>query len=480
MGGLSAARRGPWARGRHATPASTRGWNRVSSCDHVPRMFRRPRSAPAVLVVLAGLLLAAPVAAQTGPSPQREAAEEALAEAQRLAGRPRRPQRPRAQRRARPAGAEPQRSQPLRPRGGRPTARPPDRPRRRRDRRPVLHERARAQLLRELLRPLGRLDRRRAAAHEREQLLDAGLRRQDAPRSSSPATSRTSRSDGGRPSRRHARRRPRTDVYLKELNGRRRRCTATPRPTADWREPVRVPGDRRRLRTGRVPAIRRRSHEPLEVTAAHEYNHVLQYGYDIGQDTWMFESTATWAEEKVFPGRSTTTISTCRPGPPAQPAAHLAERDGRKMYGSAIWNHWLEQRYDAATVIERLGGVTGHRRRLRAGGVRVIDPERRRALASPPTSGTSRPRPPSGTAPTAASTRAGPSRATSGARARSIPTVTARRRSTTRPSSCSTSRSRPTAPIRCACASLRRGAADGRSARSRWSAASTAPAATAT
>ena len=47
-------------------------------------MFRRPRSAPAVLVVLAGLLLAAPVAAQTGPSPQREAAEKILDKAQRL------------------------------------------------------------------------------------------------------------------------------------------------------------------------------------------------------------------------------------------------------------------------------------------------------------------------------------------------------------------------------------------------------------
>ena len=31
---------------------------------------------------------------------------------------------------------------------------------------------------------------------------------------------------------------------------------------------------------------------PMEVTAAHEYNHVLQFGYDTAQDTWMFESTA--------------------------------------------------------------------------------------------------------------------------------------------------------------------------------------------
>ena len=41
--------------------------------------------------------------------------------------------------------------------------------------------------------------------------------------------------------------------------------------------------------------------KPVQVTAAHEYNHVLQFGYDFNQDTWMFESTATWMEEKVFP-----------------------------------------------------------------------------------------------------------------------------------------------------------------------------------
>src|ERR671928_1787555 len=40
--------------------------------------------------------------------------------------------------------------------------------------------------------------------------------------------------------------------------------------------------------------------EPMEVTAAHEYNHVLQFGYDTAQDIWMFESSAVWAEDKVY------------------------------------------------------------------------------------------------------------------------------------------------------------------------------------
>ena len=41
--------------------------------------------------------------------------------------------------------------------------------------------------------------------------------------------------------------------------------------------------------------------KPVQVTTAHEYNHVLQFAYDVFEDPWMFESTATWAEDKVFP-----------------------------------------------------------------------------------------------------------------------------------------------------------------------------------
>ena len=47
-----------------------------------------------------------------------------------------------------------------------------------------------------------------------------------------------------------------------------------------------------------VPELQPTPLEPMQVTAAHEYNHVLQYAYDTFQDTWMFESTATWARRR--------------------------------------------------------------------------------------------------------------------------------------------------------------------------------------
>ena len=79
----------------------------------------------------------------------------------------------------------------------------------------------------------------------------------------------------------------------------------------------------------------------LKVTVAHEYNHILQFGYDIFQDLWMFETTATWAEQKVYP--SINDYLNYLPVVARYPHLPLTGRD--KIYGEAVWNHWLEARY---------------------------------------------------------------------------------------------------------------------------------------
>ena len=40
----------------------------------------------------------------------------------------------------------------------------------------------------------------------------------------------------------------------------------------------------------------------LQVTAAHEFFHAVQYAYDAEDDRWMLEATATWMEERVADG----------------------------------------------------------------------------------------------------------------------------------------------------------------------------------
>jgi hypothetical protein len=88
--------------------------------------------------------------------------------------------------------------------------------------------------------------------------------------------------------------------------------------------------------------------DALRVTAAHEYNHVLQFTYDSIQDIWMFEATAVWAEEKVYPGiddylNFVDEFATCTEVPLT--AASSGESCDAKKYGSAVWNHWIEARY---------------------------------------------------------------------------------------------------------------------------------------
>ena len=92
-----------------------------------------------------------------------------------------------------------------------------------------------------------------------------------------------------------------------------------------------------------------------DVTAAHEYNHILQYGIDVLQDPWMFEATAVWMEDKVLDSnnsynRFVTSWSQLAPVPLTLFTQNLADPASEKAYGDAVWNHWIEQRYGADAV----------------------------------------------------------------------------------------------------------------------------------
>lgn len=82
---------------------------------------------------------------------------------------------------------------------------------------------------------------------------------------------------------------------------------------------------------------------PLSVTMAHEYNHVLQFAIDALQDAWMFESTAVWAEEQVFPDLNDWLFyMTPWAHNPQQPITKASAGGGLRIYGSGVWNHWLD------------------------------------------------------------------------------------------------------------------------------------------
>ena len=109
-------------------------------------------------------------------------------------------------------------------------------------------------------------------------------------------TRSTSCASGRRPGDRRRGGDSRFDVYLAELGNRGLFGYCTPE---------------RRVRGERFAAssycvldndfARRQFGEPrgdsLRVTAAHEFFHAIQFGYDFREDPWLLESTATWIEE---------------------------------------------------------------------------------------------------------------------------------------------------------------------------------------
>ncbi len=84
----------------------------------------------------------------------------------------------------------------------------------------------------------------------------------------------------------------------------------------------------------------------LKVTVAHEFNHILQFNYDTREDLWMFEATATWAEQQVYP--NINDYLNYLPTFARYAQAPLTSRT--KIYADAVWNHWLGARYGLDVV----------------------------------------------------------------------------------------------------------------------------------
>jgi hypothetical protein len=87
--------------------------------------------------------------------------------------------------------------------------------------------------------------------------------------------------------------------------------------------------------------------DDLEVTLAHEYNHILQFGYDAFQDAWFAESTATWMEDQVY-NRIDDYLRYVRRWVKRWDVPLTTS--SIKEYGSAVWNQWLQRRYGSAII----------------------------------------------------------------------------------------------------------------------------------
>ena len=92
----------------------------------------------------------------------------------------------------------------------------------------------------------------------------------------------------------------------------------------------------------------------LKVTLAHEYNHILQFGYDAYEDPWFAESTAVWMEDQVYNGIDDY-LRYVRKWAKLWETPLTASTI--KEYGTAVWNQWLARHYGRAIIREAWAGA---------------------------------------------------------------------------------------------------------------------------
>jgi hypothetical protein len=87
----------------------------------------------------------------------------------------------------------------------------------------------------------------------------------------------------------------------------------------------------------------------LQVTAAHEFFHAVQFGYDYLEDRWLMESTAAWVEDVVYDDVNDNR-QYLKSGPLRLPLAPLDKGKGGAQYGSWIFFRYLSEHYDNLVV----------------------------------------------------------------------------------------------------------------------------------
>lgn len=118
-----------------------------------------------------------------------------------------------------------------------------------------------------------------------------------------------------------------------------------------------------------------------QVTAAHEFFHLVQFGYDADESPWLMESTATWMEEQVYDDVDDNRYyvpqgSLHWPGKPVDTFA------GTAQYGTWVFHQLISERLGAGQLREvwnRAAAVRGDNARgalagtLAAAGSSLVD-----------------------------------------------------------------------------------------------------------
>ncbi len=91
--------------------------------------------------------------------------------------------------------------------------------------------------------------------------------------------------------------------------------------------------------------------QSLQVTAAHEYHHAIQYGYNYYFDIWYAEATSTWLEDELYD--SVNQLYSYIPNWFTQSALSLDINESTSTgggYGRWIFNRYLSEKHGSAMI----------------------------------------------------------------------------------------------------------------------------------
>jgi hypothetical protein len=101
--------------------------------------------------------------------------------------------------------------------------------------------------------------------------------------------------------------------------------------------------------------------ENLQVTAAHEFFHAVQFAYDASEDPWFMEGGAAWIEDEVYTNvndnRQYLAVSQFR-----RPGQPLDDNRGLRVYGTWGFLRYLSELYGPDVILrawERADGADG-------------------------------------------------------------------------------------------------------------------------
>jgi hypothetical protein len=139
------------------------------------------------------------------------------------------------------------------------------------------------------------------------------------------------------------------DIYLADLGRRGLYGYCAPEGTAGERQ---VQGycvldnDFARSQFGIAPV------NALRVTVAHEFFHAVQFGYDVGEDAWMMEGTATWIEDEVYDSINDN-YQFLAESPLRYPRQPLDLSVGGHRYGSFLFFKYAAERMHDRNVVRQ-------------------------------------------------------------------------------------------------------------------------------